>query len=172
MVKVDYKKSGFSLLELVIAIFLISIVIGATLLLIAGNLRIIHRANEMMVATALAQYNMEEIKNFDFPPVYYDKQGFFGDRVSNSGIYKRPDEIDPVNDGTDRTPDEFKDRFIVKRFDFRYDSSGNFIENVTDDTSEDTDKTMLHRIDIYILRKKDNSVMLKNTIYISRNGMF
>ena len=168
MVKVDYKKSGFSLLELVIAIFLISIVIGATLLLIAGNLRIIHRANEMMVATALAQYNMEEIKNFDFPPVYYDKQGFFGDRPA-AGTYKEPDEIDPINDGIDRTPEEFKDKFIVKRFDFRYDSSGNFLDG---SIPNDTDKTMLHRVDIYILRKKDNSVILKNTLYISRNGLY
>jgi len=156
------KKSGFSVLELVIAIFLIAVVIGVTLLLIAGNLNIIYKSNELMIATALAQYSMEEVKNIDFPPVYYDRQDYFGDEIQY-------DSIVDVSYYGDYTPEDFKDKFRIIRFVQGYDSSGQII---ADFDSTKYDDAMLLKVIVYILRKKDNSVILKNTLYISRNGLY
>ncbi|MCM8811210.1 MAG: type II secretion system GspH family protein [Candidatus Omnitrophica bacterium] len=162
-------KKGLTLLEVLIALFLMAIVIAGGLLLMSGNLNIMKKSNELTIASALMQYMVEDVKNIDFPPVYYDKQNQFGDRPTNGSIYKSPEQIDLKQDGNDWTPDIYKNDFIVKKFDFRYDSSGNFL---SDATLSDTDRTQLHRIDIYILRKRGSYVLLKQTIYRSRDGIY
>lgn len=163
-------KKGLTLLEVLIAIFLMAIVIAGGLLLMSGNLNVMKKANELTLATALMQYMIEDVKNIDFPPVYYDRQNNFGDRPINaSNQYKTPDTIDVLNDGNDWTPDAYKNDFIVRRYDFRYNSSGNFLLNPS---SSDTDITQLHRIDIYVLRKRGNYLLLKQTIYRSRDGLY
>ena len=165
------KKRGFTILEMVVAIFLIAIVLGTVLLLMAANLNVLDKANDLLVANALAQYTFEDVRNIDFPPVYYDRQGRFGDRpVSNlPPIYKLPAEVDPVTDGGDWTPKEFQDKYVVRRYDFRYRTDGSFLDGIT---IPDTDITMIHQVDVYVLRKKDNSTVLKDSIVISRDGLF
>jgi prepilin-type N-terminal cleavage/methylation domain-containing protein len=171
-------KKGFTLLELVVSIFLIAIVLGTALLLMAANLNVLDKANDILVANALAQYTIEDIRNIEFPPVYYDRQGNFGDRLVKDNpvpppddIYKNPEEIDPETEGGDWTPEpvEFQKDYIIRRYDFRYDEAGVFL---SDTTQSDTDKTMKHRVDVYVLRKSDNSVILQDFIVISRDGLF
>lgn len=162
-------KNGLTLLEVLIAIFLMAIVIAGGLLLMSSNLNVMKKANELTLATALMQYMVEDVKNIDFPPIYYDRQNNFGDRPVSSNQYKRPDEVNPITDGNDWTPDVYKNDFITRRYDFRYSSDGNFLSN---SNSSDTDITQLHRIDIYILRKKGKYIILKQTVYRSRDGLY
>ena len=159
---------GFTLLELVISIFLIAVVLGTILLLLSANLNVIERANEMMIANALAQYSLEEVKNIEFPPVYTDRQSDYGDRPESGGNYMPPESVDPANDGQERTPGGEAGSFMVKRYDFRYDAGGNFLDG---STSDETEKTAYHLVDIYVLKKNDRSVLLKNSVMISRDGL-
>ena len=50
------KKKGFSLLEMIVAIFLVAVVIGTVLLLMASNLNVINKANEIMISNAPVSY--------------------------------------------------------------------------------------------------------------------
>jgi len=169
-------RKGFTILELVVSIFLIAIVLGGVLLLMAANLNVLDKANEIMVANALAQYATEDVRNIDFPPVYHDRQDRFGDRPVRDNpsppplyVFKEPGDISSADDGGDWTPAEFQDKYIVRRYDFRYDASGEFLQ---DTTAGDTDVAMKHRVDIYVLKKNDNSLILKDSIILSRDGMF
>ena len=162
----SYTTTGFTLVEMVVAIFLIAVVLSGVLLLMAANLNVIDKANETMVANALLQYTLEEVRNIDFPPVHCDRQSSFGDRPGN-GTYKTPESINPVEDGNDWTPVEFSDRFIVKKYDFRYKWDGTFLDGTT---ANDTDNTMYHRVDVYILKRRGNSIILQNSAIISRDG--
>ncbi len=162
----SYTTTGFTLVEMVVAIFLIAVVLSGVLLLMAANLNVIDKANETMVANALLQYTLEEVRNIDFPPVHCDRQSSFGDRPGN-GTYKTPESINPVEDGNDWTPAEFSDRFIVKKYDFRYKWDGTFLDGTT---ANDTDNTMYHRVDVYILKRRGNSIILQNSAIISRDG--
>jgi len=156
------KKKGFSLLEMIVAIFLIAVVIGTILLLMASNLNVISKANEIMISNALAQYSIEEVKNIEFPPVFSDRQDYFGDEIQY-------DSIVDVSYYGDYTPDGFKDKFRIIRFVQGYDSSGNIIADF-DNTKYDN--AMLLKVIVYVLRKKDNKVISKREIFISRNGLF
>lgn len=163
-------KRGFTILELVVAIFLIAIVLGTVLFLMASNLNVLDKANDLLVANALRQYTFEDVRNIDFPPVYYDRQSYFGDRPMAGGTYKMPPDIDPVTDISDWTPEEFQDKYIVRRYDFRYDNNADgFLDGTI---LPDTDLTVMHRVDVYVLRRKDNSVILTDSLFISRDGMF
>ncbi|MCM8785146.1 MAG: type II secretion system GspH family protein [Candidatus Omnitrophica bacterium] len=162
-------KRGLTLLEVLIALFLMAIVIAGGLLLMSGNLNVMKKANELTIASALMQYMVEDVKNIDFSPIYYDNQYKFGDRPVNGNVYKNPQEIDPKTDGNDWTPDIYNNDFIVRRYDFRYGNSGNFL---SDPTVADTDITQFHRVDIYILRRRGNYVLLKQTVYRSRDGLY
>ena len=167
------KQRGFTILELVVAIFLIAIVLGTVLLLMAANLNVMDKANDIMIANALSQFTIEDVRNIEFPPVYYDRQGRFGDRPIDTATseYKNHDGVDPVNDGNEWTPKpaELQEQFIVRRYDFRYDAAGGFLKEPTD---ADTDMAMKHRVDVYVLRRKDKSIVLQDFIIISRNGLF
>jgi len=161
------KSAGFTMLELVVSIFLIAVVIGTVLLVMSANLNMIDKANDLLVANALKQYTFEDVFNIEFPPVYYDRQSRFGDRPISGTSYKTPDNINPRTDGGDWTPEEMQDKYIVRRYDFRYDGSGSFLDGTT---QPDADITMKHRIDVYVLRKRDRSVILNDYIIISRDG--
>ncbi|MCM8776750.1 MAG: type II secretion system GspH family protein [Candidatus Omnitrophica bacterium] len=168
MDKEGRKAKGFTVLELVVAIFLIAIVIGTVLLIMSANLNIIDKANDILVANALAQYTIEDVKNIEFPPIYYDRQASFGDRpLKDSTTYKTPDEVEPTTDGNDWTPKEMQEKYIVRRYNFRYDGSNSFL---SDATQSDTERTMSHRIDVYVLRKRDKALILNDYILISRDG--
>jgi len=167
------KNAGFTMLELVVSIFLIAVVIGTVLLVMSANLNVIDKANDLLVANALAQYTLEDVSNIEFPPVYYDRQSSFGDRIiinPPSSTYKKPEEVNETDlktQGNDWTPEEMQDKYIVRRYDFRYDGSGALL---SDATQPDTDRTMKHRVDVYVLRKRDKSVILNDYIIISRDG--
>lgn len=184
MVKMnEIKKKGFTILELVIAIFLLAVVIGTALLIMASNLNVIDKSNDIVVANALIQHTVEDIYNIEYPPVYYDRQDDFGDRptvvISNPTpppddieVYKGPEDIDLLTDGDDHMPadfpDEIKNKYILKKYDFRYNADGVFLSVAGVD---DTDETAKHRIDIYVLRKNDKAVLLEEHILISRDGL-
>jgi prepilin-type N-terminal cleavage/methylation domain-containing protein len=167
------KKKGFTLLELIVSIFLIAIVLGTALLLMAANLNVLDKANDILIANALSQYTIEDVRNIEFPPVYYDRQDQFGDRpLKDANNYKEPEEIDPVNDDdVDWTPEpaEFQKKYIIRRYDFRYDEDGLQILPTDLDIIK---KTVKHRVDVYVLRKKDNYVILQDSVTISRDGLF
>ncbi|MCK9266667.1 type II secretion system GspH family protein [bacterium] len=161
-----YSKRGFSLLEIIVAIFLIAVVLATILMLMSANMNVISKANELMIANALEQYTIEDVKNIEFPPIYCDRQASFGDRPGN-GTYKKPDEVDPEEDGDNWAPSGFEKDFIVRKYDFRYSWDNTFFDG---SIVNDTDLTMYHQIDIYILRKKDKYTVSKNSIIISRDG--
>jgi len=156
---VKIMKEGFSIIELVIAIFLIAIVIGAVLLLMAANLNVVQKSNEIMVANALAQYSVEEMKNIEFPPVYRDRQDELG-QETNSGF--------TVGSGEDFTPPLFADSFKVERYVIGYDAAG---EIASFDAGKYDEASTL-RVEIYVLRGKDDHVLSHTTAFFARNGMF
>jgi len=137
----------------------------------SANLNVLEKANDLLVANALRQYTFEDVRNIDFPPVDYDRQSCFGDRIIDASgtLYKTPETIDPAVDVSDWTPLEFQDKYIVSKYDFRYDFAGALLN---DPTVSDTDLAMMHRVDVYVLRRKDNSVILTDSLFISRDGMF
>lgn len=167
MIKKLFWKRGFSLLEIIVAIFLIAIVLATILMLMSANMNVISKANELMIANAIAQYTIEDVKNIEFPPVYYDRQASFGDRPGN-GSYKSPNEVDPKEEGNNWVPSGFEKDFIVRKYDFRYSGDNSFFDGSTEN---DTDLAMYHQVDIYILRKNDKYTVSKNSIIISRDGM-
>ncbi|MCX8082991.1 MAG: hypothetical protein N3D17_06330, partial [bacterium] len=81
-------------------------------------------------------------------------------------IYKGPDEINAIVDGKDWTPPEMQNKYIVRRYDFWYDGSNNFLSDCTA-----PDSAMMHRIDIYVLKKKDKSIIARDSVIVSRDGI-
>ncbi len=156
------KKKGFSLLEMIVAVFLIAVVIGTVLLLMAANLNVISKANEIMISNALAQYSIEEVKNIEFPPVYSDRQDYFGDEIQY-------DSIVDISYYGDYTPDEFKDKFRIIRFVQGYYPNSQLIPDFNNTLY---DEAMKLKVIVYVLRKKDNEVITKREVFISRNGLF
>ncbi len=157
------RNGGFSLLELVVAVFLIALVIASTLLIIAANLNIIMKANERMISTTLAMYQIETVKNIDFPPIYYDTQDNFGHETT----------VDPPTPGycaaADFTPPEFATKLRVERYVYAYDESG-AMDTAFDNTRYDRAQKL--KILTYIIRKKGNYVLLQITTWVSRNGLY
>jgi len=156
-------KKGFSILELTIAIFLIAAVLGTVLLLMAANARVISHANELMISSALVQYQVDIVKNIDFPPVYFNNQDGFG--------YETPDENPVPGACTDAnfTPPGYEKEYRVERYVNGYKADGSIITNF-DSTQYDT--AMLLKIRIFVLRKKDNTVLMKIVSFITRNTFY
>lgn len=167
-------KNGFTLIEMVISIFLIAIVIGIVLLLMSSNMNVVNKANEIMIANALSQYSIEEVKNFEFPPVYRDrwKEQTTGGKYGKIVDEKEDENLIDIGTGTDFTPPEFQDRFKIERYVIGYDSSGGFISWGTPPDLTNYDDAMGLRVIVYVLRRKGNAVLSKREIYISRNGLF
>ena len=70
-------KKGFSLLEMVIAVFIIALVIGFSLFLMGAGLQITKKSNEMILAASIAQYEIDYARNIPFPPTTNDRQADF-----------------------------------------------------------------------------------------------
>jgi prepilin-type N-terminal cleavage/methylation domain-containing protein len=163
-------KKGLTLIEVVIAIFLLAVVVATGLLLLSGNLNVLKKANELTIANALMQYSIEEVKNIDFPPVYYD-------RLKNQNIYgKIADEVETdslyyINNNptvyTDFTPEQYKADYRVIRFVRGYDGSGQILVPPIN-----YDNAMALEFIVYVLRKRGNKILLKQTIYRSRDGLY
>jgi len=163
-------KRGLTLIEVVVAIFLVAGVIATGLLLLSGNLNVIKKANELTIANALMQYSIEEVKNIDFPPVYYDRlkdqttYGKIADEVETDSLYY-------INNNptvyTDFTPEQYKADYRVIRFVRGYDGSGQILVPPIN-----YDNAMALEFIVYVLRKRGNQVLLKQTIYRSRDGLY
>jgi prepilin-type N-terminal cleavage/methylation domain-containing protein len=163
-------KKGLTLIEVVIAIFLLAIVVATGLLLLSGNLNILKKANELTIATAIAQYMSEEIKSVDFPPIYWDKlkeQNVYGklaDEIQTDSLFYI-NSNPPVY--TDFTPEQYKSDYRVIKFIRGYNIVGSQIYPINN-----YDDVMRLEFIIYVLRKKGNYVLVKQTIYRSRDGLY
>jgi len=163
-------KKGLTLIEVVVAIFLVAGVIATGLLLLSGNLNVIKKANELTIANALMQYSIEEVKNIDFPPVYYDRlkdqttYGKIADEVETDSLYYI-NYNPPVY--TDFTPEQYKADYRIIRFVRGYDGSGQILVPPIN-----YDNAMALEFIVYVLRKRGNQVLLKQTIYRSRDGLY
>ena len=163
-------KKGLTLIEVVVAIFLVAGVIATGLLLLSGNLNVIKKANELTIANALMQYSIEEVKNIDFPPVYYDRlknqttYGKIADEITEDSLLYI-DSNPPVY--TDFTPEQYKADYRIIRFVRGYDGSGQILVPPIN-----YDNAMALEFIVYVLRKRGNQVLLKQTIYRSRDGLY
>ncbi|MCM8821654.1 MAG: hypothetical protein NC831_02420 [Candidatus Omnitrophica bacterium] len=148
-------KKGFSVLELVVAVFLLTIVIGTGLLIIAGNLNIMKKSNEILIASAIAQYHIEIVKTIDFPPVCSDRQSEFPKKMGEN--------------------DEFDNSYQVSSLDpyykvlmgcvwYKYDGS--------EASDTEIDQVALRKIKIEIRRIKDDYPLIAMPVYITRNGIY
>lgn len=143
---------GLTILELVVAIFLITVAVGTGLLIIAGNLNVMQKSNEMLIASAIAQYHIELVKTIDFPPVYSDRQSEFPKKIS---------EGDNLSVESSIIPD-----FKVYMGCVWYKADG------TEASVTETDKVMLRKIKIEVRRSKDNYPIISMPIFITRNGVY
>ncbi|MCM8768583.1 MAG: type II secretion system GspH family protein [Candidatus Omnitrophica bacterium] len=156
-------KAGFSLLELVISIFLVALVIAGTLLLLAANLMLIQKAQERVLATAVAQGQAELVKGIDFPPIYYDLEDDFGEETDI--------ENPQPGAGTDYSEEEYRDKFKVYRYVVGYDASGRVVE-ATLSKEDYYDRAVLLKVYIYVLRRKNNYPVLSTVVFVSKNGLY
>jgi len=131
--------------------------------LLAGNLMMIQKANERLVATALGQYQVELVKGIDFPPVYYDLEEDFGQET----------EIEPpgVGWGEDYTPEGYRDKFKVERYVVGYDSYGRIVDAGLSE-QDYYDRAVYLKVYIYILRRKNNYRILETLVLVSKNGLY
>ena len=67
------ENSGFSLLEMLIAMSMIAIVLAFSLMLMGDGLRKAVKANAVVTASALAQYEIDYAKNIAFPPTTVER---------------------------------------------------------------------------------------------------
>jgi hypothetical protein len=138
-------------------------------LIISGNLNITKKAILLTIGNSLMQYSIEEIKNIDFPPIYYDK-------LKNSKVADESEtdiiSLQNIDSYTDFTPEKYKPDYRIIRLVQAYDISGNLILPTPDDVSYYYDTAMYLKFTIYILRKRDNQVLLKETIYRVRDGLY
>jgi len=152
-------QAGFSILELVVSIFILAVVIGTGMLLIAANLNLMTKSNDIMIATALAQYESENIRNIDFPPVY-------SDRTADTPIGDYPPRI------SDSQPPSYNAgspnanyKILVGCVWF-----GGQGQEITDSTN--TDSVVLRKVKIEIRRTRDNALIYYLPLFITRNGMY
>ncbi|MCM8817050.1 MAG: hypothetical protein NC913_06030 [Candidatus Omnitrophica bacterium] len=149
-------KKGLSILELLVAIFLITIVIGTGLLIIAANLNVMKKSNEMLIAAAVAQYHIEIVKTIDFPPVFVDRQSYFPKKISDSSSF----------DTTYLVP-SVKPDFKIYMGCVWYNENGDEIASDTE-----LNKVILRKVKIEVRRNKDNYSLFSMPVYIVRNGVY
>lgn len=147
-------KKGFSILELVVAIFLITIVIGTGLLIIAANLNLMEKSNQILLASAVAQYYIESVKTIDFPPVCADRQSDYPKKINENAVMDASYEV--LN----------TDLYKVYMGCVWYGANGEEL------TSNDTDRVVMRKVKIEVRRKKDNFPLFAMPVFIVRNGMY
>ena len=101
------------------------------------------KANELLTATALAQYEVDRVKNIAFPPTTEDRQGEYEKTPKVDCPYNKDFQVEVVNVG--------------------YQSDGITVTTVDDEMA-------IRKITVDVYRKKDNAKMATLTTYISRNG--
>ena len=155
-------KLGFSLLEMIIAVFIIALVIGFSLFLMGTGLQITKKSNEMILSASIAQYEIDYAKNIPFPPTTFDRQADFS--------------ADP-RDGTNPATDSWfinesysKDLELWVGHRYFY-STGLLIPD--DGFGQPTggyDMVALIELTVRVRRKRDDTLLLKTSTYIARNG--
>jgi len=146
---------GFSILELVVAIFLITIVVGTGLLIIAGNLNVMKKSNEMLIAAAVAQYHIEIVKTIDFPPVCSDRLSDFPKKITDSADFDTSCQVN-----------SFDPNFKVYMGCVWYKNDG------TEATTTETDLTVLRKMKIEVRRSKDDYKLISMPVFITKNGIY
>jgi len=149
-------KKGFSILELVVAMFLLTIVVGTGLLIIAGNLNVMQKANEMLLASAVAQYYVESVKTIDFPPVYADRQSDYPKKMNEEDTLLDTQYLVPSPDPS------FK--VYMGCVWYKYDGS--------EATNTETELVALRKVKIEVRRAKDNYLLFSMPVFITRNGIY
>jgi len=152
------RRSGFSLLEMIIAIFLVAVVLATVVLIIAANLNALRRAGDVTAAAALARSQIEEVRSLDFPPVYHDRQVEFGESPVGQ----------PGSGTVNYAPAEFRNRFKVERFVAGYAADGSEVAL----GQNGFDGAVMLKIVVYVLRRKDNMVLSKTVTHVTRNGLY
>lgn len=135
---------GFTLLEMVIAMFIIAIVIAFSLLLLGDGLRKSVKANVVLTASALAQYEIDRVKNIAFPPTTDDRQSEFNDRTESEYDYNSDYDVQVLNDS--------------------YSSWGTLISDTNYDAA------MIRKIEVNVYKTGETDPLVTLTTYISRNG--
>ena len=153
------EKRGFSLLEMIIAISIIAVVIAFSLVAMGTGLQLTKKTEALILATSIAQYEIDYARNIPFPPTTNDRQSEFtssprdGTDPPDSGKWC---DGDIICNGTNYKDLEFQVACI------RYDKDGV-------STSSDNE-TMLRKIKVFVRRKSDEQIILTTSTYISRNG--
>ncbi|MBW2741402.1 MAG: prepilin-type N-terminal cleavage/methylation domain-containing protein, partial [Deltaproteobacteria bacterium] len=87
---------GFTLIEVLIAMVILSIGLLGTAALITGIIRGNQVSNRITTATVLAQDKMEEIKNMQYLNVVAESLSI----ITDYPLYKREVAVDPLGTGT------------------------------------------------------------------------
>jgi type II secretory pathway pseudopilin PulG len=167
-----HKSSGLTFLEVILAITLLAIVLGGGLILIGHNMIIIKNAEETMVATALTQYAIQDARNMDFPPVYYDRLAnelkSFPNEFIPSLQYANPINPTYKQYGRNITPLKFQNDYSVIRYIIAYGSNGVPFQM----TTSNENYAMELEIIVYVIQKPENNIVSQDVTYMSRNGAF
>jgi len=144
---------GFSLLEMVVAIFLIAIVLAFSLAVMGRGMGVSAKSNDLTVATAITEEEMERIKNIPFPPTTIDRQDAYVDKNIQDAEppYNNDFQIEVSNTS-----------YLATDFTEIPDSDEMTIENLNN--------TMLRRIVVNVYRKRDSVKLVTFYTYIARNG--
>ncbi|MCK4437327.1 type II secretion system protein [bacterium] len=137
--------SGFTLLEMVIAMSIIAIVLAFSLMLMGDGMRKAVKANTIVTAAALAQYEIDRVKNIAFPPTTDDRQDEFND--------------------TDQDPYPYDSDYRVEVLNDSYDAGGS---GPISDTSYDA--TMIREITVNVYKTGSSDPLVTLTTYVARNG--
>ena len=151
------RNKGFTLLEMVIAIFIIAVVLAFSLIAMGKGMGLSAKSSDMAIATAIAEQEMARVKNIPFPPTTVDRPGDF----SNRG------DTDPP------VPLTYFDAYPPYNNDFQVSVSNDSYDAAVIPTlllDANHDNTMLRKITINVYRKRDNAKLVTLYTYIARNG--
>ncbi|MCK4245160.1 MAG: prepilin-type N-terminal cleavage/methylation domain-containing protein [Candidatus Omnitrophica bacterium] len=138
------KNCGFSLLEMVIAMFIIAIVIAFSLALMGDGLRRTVKANELLTATALAQYEIDYAKNIPFPPTTVERD------------FKNYDTGGGIDDSGEYQDCSYNSNYKI------------WVHSKT--VSQLVTAADLYRVTVKVRSAKTNALLTELQTYISRNG--
>ncbi len=170
-----YNNSGLTFLEVILAITLLAIVLGGGFVLIGHNMIIIKKANEIAVSTALTQYAIQDARNIDFPPVYYDRLAYELNNFPNEFVLSLPaDSVSAIlAKGRNITPSKYFYDYTVQRYIIAYDSSGNPITPPPSTSILNYENSAMElEIIVYVIQNKENIIDSQDITYMSRNGAF